>query len=564
MEFALDASEAELLKKYSYNDVFEDSASLMDELYILVEIIREDGFLLANIDSITRNNAIFRAFVTMGSQYKWVKLRRGNVPDAMLDRAGFKEKYFDGKEVSLKELNNMRKGLITYAENNGYPFASVVLDSFELDESHISASLFMTPGSQIYFDSLIVVGEVKVKREFLTSYLKMNRKSLLGKQRSPKLFNQNLIDAVEEKIILTPYLKMTAPPSVIFEHQKAFVKLYLEDEKASEIDGVVGLLPNTGNDNSLKITGQFLVSLYNPFGTGKKIYARWQHVKAASPVYELEYLHPDLLRTGVDVSFKLNSLKEDSTFNTIAWSAGLGYPLGNRAYVRFFYESLSSNVLQEEGFQVAGALLPQRTKTSINSYGVSYAYTSLDDLYFPKKGLSVDLEVQLGSKNIIPNPEFADSVYAGLIPNTTQLGAKGEMKKYFGLGKYFSVLYRNKTGGLLNEQLFLNDLYRVGGLASLRGFNENQFFTSFYSVNTLEFQAHFERQSLFFLFADQAFITTKTTEGNETDQPLGIGAGMAFSTKSGIFTLVYSIGQTKSESFNFSASKIHFGLTNRF
>ena len=68
------------------------------------------------------------------------------------------------------------------------------------------------------------------------------------------------------------------------------------------------------------------------------------------------------------------------------------------------------------------------------------------------------------------------------------------------------LLLRLRGEGLLNPRLFINDLFRLGGLNSLRGFNENQFYTSAYAVATAEFRQFIGADSYVFLFADQAYL----------------------------------------------------------
>ena len=51
--------------------------------------------------------------------------------------------------ISSKQLNRVFKGIITNLENNGYPFASVKLDSIRIKDSNISASLSLEKNKQI-------------------------------------------------------------------------------------------------------------------------------------------------------------------------------------------------------------------------------------------------------------------------------------------------------------------------------------------------------------------------------------------------------------------------------
>jgi outer membrane protein assembly factor BamA len=118
-----------------------------------------------------------------------------------------------------------------------------------------------------------------------------------------------------------------------------------------------------------------------------------------------------------------------------------------------------------------------------------------------------------------------------------------------------------KYGGLFNSLLFRSELYRLGGLNSIRGFNENEFFAVWYAIASIEQRLYFQESSFLFLFADYARIN----EGKDGDfSVLGAGAGLSFLTQAGVFSLVYALGESPTQRFNPTFSKIHFGISSRF
>lgn len=61
--------------------------------------------------------------------------------------------------------------LISYYENNGYPFALAKLDSIQIDSQQISAQLVIEKNIYIQLDSLIIEGNAAINEKFLTRYL---------------------------------------------------------------------------------------------------------------------------------------------------------------------------------------------------------------------------------------------------------------------------------------------------------------------------------------------------------------------------------------------------------
>src|SRR5690606_17463169 len=107
-----------------------------------------------------------------------------------------------------------------------------------------------------------------------------------------------------------------------------------------------------------------------------------------------------------------------------------------------------------------------------------------------------------------------------------------------------------------------NELYRIGGFESIRGFNEESIYASTYGITSLEYR--FVPNEGFYIsaFGDYGFIENKTVEISEN--LLGVGVGFSFLTQLGVFNLSYAVGKQSDTSFDFKNSKVHFGIVTRF
>ncbi len=70
----------------------------------------------------------------------------------------------------------------------------------------------------------------------------------------------------------------------------------------------------------------------------------------------------------------------------------------------------------------------------------------------------------------------------------------------------------NQSGFIENENLFTNELFRIGGLKTLRGFDEESLTASAYSIFTLEFRYLFDINSYFHVFFDGAYYERKANQ----------------------------------------------------
>ena len=103
-------------------------------------------------------------------------------------------------------------------------------------------------------------------------------------------------------------------------------------------------------------------------------------------------------------------------------------------------------------------------------------------------------------------------------------------------------------------------MYRIGGLKSLRGFNENFFYAQYFISNRLELRQYFESRSYFMVFYDNMFYKTNSF----TDIPMGLGVGFSLATSNGLFNFAYALGSSDQQAFNFTESKVHLGFVSRF
>jgi hypothetical protein len=133
-------------------------------------------------------------------------------------------------------------------------------------------------------------------------------------------------------------------------------------------------------------------------------------------------------------------------------------------------------------------------------------------------------------------------------------------------GRRFWLKGSAEAGFLSSSGLSLADQFRMGGLRSLRGFNENQFFTSAHLLTSVQPQ----------WLLDEGFLLTGFCEGMLFQEgldafnwpsyrsALGFGIGAEFEAGTNLIQISLANGIMKGLSPELSASKIHFGYVARF
>ena len=68
----------------------------------------------------------------------------------------------------------------------------------------------------------------------------------------------------------------------------------------------------------------------------------------------------------------------------------------------------------------------------------------------------------------------------------------------------------------------------------------------------------------FFVFGDYGYTEDVTVDTKKFDSPLGLGGGMTFETKVGVFGISLAIGKEQGNAFDFRNVKTHFGYVSYF
>jgi hypothetical protein len=244
--FPTDKDTGFLTKDFSYERSFIDSVSRKSELQDLLIRLYHQGFLEASYTSFQEDSTALAAGLFIGNQWMWATLSNGNVDEIILDRIGFKEKLYNSRPIDMVKISQLMNGLLTYCENNGYPFASVHLDSIRVEQVQLHAKIFLTKNKLITIDSIMVKGNVKIASRYLANYLGI---------RTPSLYKEDIVKKMSTRLQELPFLTEERSPQLVFNNDRASITLFLKKKNASKFDFVLGILPNSNSSGKLLVTG---------------------------------------------------------------------------------------------------------------------------------------------------------------------------------------------------------------------------------------------------------------------------------------------------------------------
>ena len=277
---------------------------------------------------------------------------------------------------------------------------------------------------------------------------------------------------------------------------------------------------------------------------------------------------PFVFNTPFGIDAKLKLYRKDTLFNDVNRNFGLQYLLSGGNYFKAFINYHTSDLLiSKKGLQILTSL-PPYADVSNTAYGIGFKTEKLDYRLNPRKGIALNLEGSVGNKTIKENSQINPELYKSLDLKTVQYSSILQFDLFIPLWRRSTVNMGIQSGYLYNSSdstIFENELFRIGGLKTLRGFDEESIFASGYSIVTLEFRYLLEQNSYMYVFADGAWYENKSVSASiREDLPYGFGAGISFETKAGIFSINYALGGQNKQAPLLKSAKIHFGFVNFF
>ena len=550
VEVKLVKSNTELLNSLKFNKEAADSATIYKEADKVISQLRLKGYLLAELKQLSIKNKQAELLIDQQLQYKWIGLKKGNMPVFLEQNINAYVGNFTGVPFNTIQLEDLFKKIITGCENNGYPFAAVGLDQIRFENEQVTASLNLTLNERIIFDSLKIVGDVKISKTYLQTYLGV---------KAGADYNESAVSQIYKRLNELPFLKEAKPFEVSFAANKAAVTVFLEKKNINQFDGILGLQPKQNASDKLELVGNLKLSLVNTFQQAEKIYFNYQNLSKGTQFLETNIDIPRIFNTDLGFSPSLILYKQDTTYLNVDAKLLFNYAVKTNEKVQFFVERRTSSLIETSQYKNA-QVLPQNLDAATNFYGLGFTVQHLDYKFNPRKGFQLEFNLATGNKKIKPNADIPAHLYQQVNLNSSVYRLHLDARYFIPLAKQTVFALSNQTGYLSGKDLLDNELFRIGGQNTLRGFNEMEFLTSAYTLFNAELRYLLEQNSFLFLFYNQAYIQKSSGK----DYPLGMGAGLNFETNLGILSLSYALGKQKNNPLNLRQGKIHIGVTALF
>ena len=473
------------------------------------------------------NDSIYYAKFSLNQLTKEIQISHSGI-QYLTNKSRFQQ--LDSKTIRLpfNKLIGLLNELINFYQNKGYPFAKIHLENIRKERETIKSDLVVEKGLIRTLDAIVIKGYDNFPVSFVKHHLDLDKKTN---------FNKMKIQEISKSMLQIPFVSEIKRPEVLFTKDSTALYLYLKKVKSNSFDGLVGF-STSQDDTNLNVNGYLDLNIQNALNYGESLQLNWLSDGKQSQSLKLTIRAPYILNSPLTSIYDFNIYKQDTTFLNISNHISLDYQLKNTQRIGFIVTSQKSN--KTSNFTIGD----YKDYTSL-FYGISYHY-------------------------IRPNnhPVFTNKIYLksqasqGKRNETIQNKISNYFSVLFNLSKNKNIVIKNNSEILFSKDYYNNELFRLGGSNTIRGFAENSLLAKSYSYMTIEYNYITKNSSYVSALSDLGILKEPSVASLIKTYSFGIG----YTTKTPIGNLgiQYFIGNTNKSPFSYNNSKLHFKLLQNF
>lgn len=496
----------------------------------------ESGYFTCNVDSINLKNQKLKIYLQTGNLISLNSIKV-NLPNSLSlklrEDFNSDKTYFNANDFSEK----IKKWIILM-NNNGFPFAEFEFEKSEIINSKINLICNLISGPLVKIDSIINPEITKKELQLVYKFTDI---------RNGDLFELNKIYKISENIKNTGFIEEIRPPAYEFIDNKASIYTYFKPQSKNSINGLVGIQP--GENETLQFTGNVALNFQNALSYGEVLKFNWRRMFNSSQNLIAELSYPFLFNTNFEVQGGLDMIKKDSSFFNFNSKLIINYKSNSNFSNGFLFTNNNSTNLLEDDY----------SSTSVNSFGFVSNFKKLDNPFNPRKGFKIKSEIAYGWKET-----YAIDTVANNILKSPNFNGNLSFSSYLSLLKRTTFKIKLSGSTIQNNILYENELTRIGGYKTIRGFDEESIWVSSFVLGNFEFRYLIDEKSNVFLFSDFAWTESKTNNFLMEDYFQSFGFGTNISMPNGLLTLIYGLGRKIDNPFLIRTGKIHLGFTSYF
>jgi hypothetical protein len=562
----IDESESKILDSLNYIKNHLNIKSIQDEVTLASDKLSKQGYLENQfLEKIKLNDSTYSAKFRLGKKIKFIHIYIGKIKLYNPTSTG-QPKKINKEEKQIKNENSLIKNLIEWETKNdtikipftevesfldksiqklekkGYAFAKLKLGSFNKINTNLNAELQFELGKARALNSIIINYKNTDKTK---SFPKGHLAQIKQKYRN-RVFNSNSVDDIYEDFEKFKFISQLKYPEILFTNDSTKVYVYLNDKKSNTFDGFIGFTNN--ESNKVKLNGYLDVRLENTLKAGEQFTLYWKNNGNDQKTFSTGIEIPYLFKSPLGIKAQISIFKQDSIFQNTKTEIDLGYYIDYNTRLFLGYQATESSDIQNTNTKTISDY-----KNSFISTNLEYLKSDTRNSNFPiKSSLSANFGVGKRTSN-----EF--STNAGTIKQG-YIKIQAMHNFYLNPKNCININFHNYF--LKSDSYVTNELFRFGGIQTIRGFAENIFQANFMTAFQSEYRHIISSNLYFHTILDYCYFQDESLDNKQN--LTGIGLGIGLNTKTGLLKFAFANGNIKNQTIQLSNTIIHINYVVRF
>ena len=514
-----------------------DSAALAQALGAVVERLQELGHLEARVNGRWESGREPRLVIEPreGPHYRLKTIVIAAGPSA--DSAQFAEALglAVGDPAAPRAVSAAIERALENVVDHGFPYAELGVSGWQADSGGVALRLSGALGPQVMVTRARVEGLHVTRRSVAEK--SMGRLAGLPYQRSAAV-------AARDRLAQLGLFRSVTLEGLEGEGDWSRAQLVyrVEEPRYNRVEGAFGVQGKAGT------VGMGQLDLGNVLGTGRALSLGWQSRGSGRTDFAARFAEPLVLGTPLRAELALEQQVRDTLYARTRWG-------GRLQFMRAASQKLEAGYEQERVVQSTGTV----EEASFQNTLFAVERTTLEPLLAPRRGSRVTLRAAQIFRRERLRPVGTRSSSA------SALEGHGEWTRAV-MSRSAIALEAGAAGRFGSQRILpVYERYPVGGAATLRGYDEEQFRADRFALSRLEWRWFMGRGQRAFLFWDHAWMGTRVpVEGGgdvlDTIHRDGIGFGMRLESAGGVVGIDYGLepGRPPLE------GKIHLRLVSTF
>ncbi|TDE04496.1 BamA/TamA family outer membrane protein [Flavobacterium hiemivividum] len=534
--------ETQTIDSLNYISKHKNALSIKSELETTSQRLSQLGFIENKItNQLKENDSTYTTQISLGIKIKHIHINIGT--NNAFTKTLFNNTTQDSIFIPYLEIEKFLNQNTIALERKGFPLAKLKLTNIQRKENILFANLQFETENQRQLNTIVIKQtDNPTKNSFPSNYL-----TQINRKYKNKTFNQELLTKIHEEFRKISFVSQPKQPEILFTKDSTKVYVYLEKRKSNTFDGFLGFSNN--ENKKIVLNGYLDLTLENTLKVGEQFSLYWKSDGDQQKTFNTSLELPYLFKTPIGLKAQLNIFKQDSTYQNTKTQIDLSYFINYNTRFYLGYQSTASSDIQNTN----STTLADYNNTFITSK-LNFSQFDYSKTLFLKKS---SLDITAGSgKRETNNQSELNTKYK-------QFFIELQAMHTFYLNTKNNINIKSYNYFLYSSNYLDNELYRFGGINSIRGFSENSLQANLMTTIITEYRYIISPSVYFNTILDYCSFRSPSSIKNKTDL-LGFGLGFGVQTANGLLKISLANGSEKSTKIDFYNTIIHISYNVKF